>query len=140
MKALISGAKLLVCDGATSDLDRIAEAQFFDLIASLRDDFGISVILAMNGLRGIKGAADRVAIFYEGGILECGSSSQVLDRPQYLYSKEFRACTPRITHLPGELPMISREAIREAESIVHQNSTADIAKQAEEEAEVQGNE
>jgi ABC-type dipeptide/oligopeptide/nickel transport system ATPase component len=72
MKALMSGASLLVCDEATSGLDRIAEAQFFALIASLRDDHGLSVVLAMNGLRGIKGVADRVAIFYEGGIIECG--------------------------------------------------------------------
>lgn len=131
MKALMSGAKLLVCDEATSGLDRIAEAQFFELITSLRDEHGLSVVLAMNGLRGIKGVADRVAIFYEGGILECGTSSQVLERPEYLYSKEFRACSPRITHLPGALPMISREAIAEAEKVVHQNSTADIARRAD---------
>ncbi len=131
MKALMSGAGLLVCDEATSGLDRIAEAQFFELITSLRDDHGLSVVLAMNGLRGIKGVADRVAIFYEGGVLECGTSSQILEQPKYLYSKEFRACSPRITHLPGALPMISREAIAEAEKIVHQNSTADIARRAE---------
>jgi ABC-type glutathione transport system ATPase component len=131
MKALMSGASLLVCDEATSGLDRIAEAQFFELITSLRNDHGLSVVLAMNGIRGIKGVADRVAIFYEGGILECGAASQVLDQPNYLYSKEFRACSPRITHLPGALPMISREAIAEAEKVVHQNSTADIARKAE---------
>ncbi|MEC5127541.1 ATP-binding cassette domain-containing protein [Verrucomicrobiales bacterium BCK34] len=132
MKTLMSGAGLLVCDEATAGLDRIAEAQFFELIASLRDDYGLSVVLAMKGLRGIKGVADRVAIFYEGGILECGPSSQILERPKYQYSKEFRACSPRITHLPGALPMISREAIAEAEKVVHENSTADIARKAAE--------
>jgi len=121
MKAVIAGSRLLVCDGATRGLDRIAEAQLIELLSQVRDEFGMSILITAGSLRGVERYADRVAVFFEGGILESGSTREILENPRYAYTAEFRACEPRLTDYPRELPTISREAAREAEDAIHQS-------------------
>lgn len=122
MKTLMSGARILICDDVTAELDRIAEAQFFELISTMREEHQLSVILTMSSLRGIGHVADRIAVFYEGGILETGVARDILDRPEFAYTREFRSCSPRLSHMPGMLDPISREAVAEAEKAVHRNA------------------
>lgn len=124
MKAIMSGARLLICDEATTGLDRIAEAQFIELLSRIRDEFGLSILMTMGSLRGIERFADQVAVFYEGGILETGPTRVVLETPRFAYTREFRACDPRLTDLPRELPTISREAAREAEEAIHETASS----------------
>jgi ABC-type glutathione transport system ATPase component len=124
MRALLSRARLLVCDDATSDLDRIAEIQFIELLTRVREEHGIGILMTSGSLRGIDRYADRAAIFYEGGILEAGTPSQLLNRPRYAYTREFRSCDPGISDLPRELPTISRKAAREAEEAIHEASSS----------------
>lgn len=123
MRALIGKARLIVCDEATAGLDRIAERQFIELLSRIRGEEQVAVLLTTGSLRGVDRYADRVAVFYEGGILEAGPSHRILDNPTYAYTREFFLCAPRITHLPRELATISREASREAEEVVHRRAS-----------------
>jgi ABC-type dipeptide/oligopeptide/nickel transport system ATPase component len=124
MKAIISRSRLLICDEATSGLDRIAEAQFIELLCQIRGEFGLSILMTLGSLRGVERFADQVAVFYEGGILEAGPARELLESPQFAYTREFRACEPRLSDLPRELPTISREAAREAEEAIHEASSS----------------
>lgn len=120
MKAVMAGSRLLICDGATDGLDRIAEAQLIELLSQVRDEFGTAIILTTGRLRGVERYADRVAVFYEGGILESGPTRDLLENPRFAYTREFRACEPRLMDIPREISTISREATREAEDAIHQ--------------------
>lgn len=124
MRALLTRARLLVCDEATSDLDRIGEIQFLELLTRVREEHGLGILMTCGSLRGIDRYADRAAIFYEGGILEAGTAVDLLRRPRYAYTQEFRGCDPGISDLPRELPTISREAAREAETAIHEASSS----------------
>jgi len=119
MKAVMAGSKLLICDGAAEGLDRIAEAQLIELLSQVRDEFGMAILLTTGSLHGVERYADRVAVFYEGGILESGRTRDILENPRFAYTREFRSCEPRLMDVPRELPTISREAVREAEEAVH---------------------
>lgn len=119
MRALLSKAQVIVCDEATAGLDRIAESQFIDLITQIRDEGNVTFLLGMGRLRNAERFADRIFVFFEGGILESGPAGALVTNPSCLYTAEFLAASPRLTHLPRMLPLISPGAVSEAESILH---------------------
>lgn len=123
LRALIGKAKLLICDDATANLDRIAEAQFIQLVSEIRVQEKIAVLMSMGSLRGVEQFADRVGVLYEGGLLEIGPAREIVSSPSFAYTKEFLVCLPRITHLPKALPTVSREAAREAEAAIHRQAS-----------------
>lgn len=123
MRTLISGARLLICDDATIELDRVAGNQFLELLTQLRESYGLTILMAMGNLRGVDRFADRVSVFYEGGILESGDAESVVKHPKFDYTREFLAASPNLSDRPRELPSISREAIREAEEKIHGAAT-----------------
>jgi ABC-type glutathione transport system ATPase component len=124
MRSLMAGARLLICDEATAGLDRIAATQFLELLCQVREETEMGMLLTTGSLRGVDRYADRLAVFFEGGILESGPPTRLLENPRFAYTREFRACDPRLSDLPGELPSISREAVREAEEAVHEAATS----------------
>ena len=119
MRALITRSKLLICDNVLADLDRVAAFQFYELVVQLKEESDMAVLMMAGNLRGWEQYADRVAVFYEGGILEEGTARKVMEAPDHPYTREFLACHPNLTDSPRELPTISRDAIREAERSIH---------------------
>jgi ABC-type glutathione transport system ATPase component len=119
MRAIMAGARLLICDGVTAGLDRISANQYLELLCQVRDETGMGMLLTTGSLRGVERYADSVAVFFEGAILESGPPASILDRPQFAYTREFRACDPRLSDLARDLPTISRGAVSEAEEAIH---------------------
>lgn len=124
VRALILGSRLLIVEDAGADLDPPGEASFHELLVRLRDEFGIAALVSTGSLRGMERLADRLVIFFEGGILEQGSPLDLLTSPRFAYTRELRACEARLADLPRDLPVISREAAREAEAHVHEVSSS----------------
>jgi len=120
MRAIFLGSRLLVSEEAGADLDRVDENLYHDLLARVRDEYGLAVLLTTGRLRGFERVADRIGIFFEGGLLEMGPAAELLSDPRHRYTREFLACEPGLADLPHELPGISRAALREAEASVHQ--------------------
>lgn len=123
LRALLGKARLLICDEATANLDRIAEAQFIELVSQVRSDENLAVLMMMGSLRGVDQFADRVAVLYEGGLLEIGPVREILESPSFTYTRELLVCLPRIAQRPRTLPTISREAAREAEEAIHRQAS-----------------
>lgn len=119
MRALLSDSKIIVCDEATSNLDRVAESQFIDLVSQIREEQNKTFVLGMGRLRNADRFADRILVLLEGGILESGKAAEMMASPTFRYTEEFLATSPRLTHNPHLLPLISHEALREAETKVH---------------------
>lgn len=120
MRALYLGSRFLVSEEAGTDLDCLAEASYHDLLGRVRDEFGIAVLATSGRLGGLDRFADRIGVFFEGGLLEEGEASSILHRPSHPYTREFLACEPSLADFPRDLPTISRAAAREAEETVHQ--------------------
>jgi oligopeptide/dipeptide ABC transporter ATP-binding protein len=104
--ALLLEPRLLVADEPTTALDVTIQAQILDLLAGLRDDLGMSVILITHNLGVVHEVADRVAVMYAGEIVEADTVSAVFDDPRHPYTQGLMRSMPDLTD-PGErLPVI----------------------------------
>lgn len=118
LQVLLAEVDLLVCDWTTLDFDLVTERQFLEMLVHFQKEEKLSVLYTSGRLRGVEKFADRVAVFFEGGILEKGDSSDLISNPKFQYTREFLQCSPTLLDLPKKLAGISRDAITEAEEAV----------------------
>ncbi len=84
--AVATSPALIVADEPTTALDVTVQAQVLDLLKSLRDEFGCSLLLITHDLGVASEIADRVVVLYGGRVAEIGATSQMLTRPQHPYT------------------------------------------------------
>jgi oligopeptide/dipeptide ABC transporter ATP-binding protein len=101
--ALVCNPKLLVADEPTSALDVTVQAQVLDLIADMRRDLGMSVVLIAHDLGVVAEHCDRIAVMYAGQIVECGKAEEVIERPRHPYTQGLLASAPWLSDLTREL-------------------------------------
>lgn len=94
--ALCCQPKLLIADEPTTALDVTIQKQIMDLLAELRRDLNMSIILITHNLGIIRNVADRVAVMFRGEIVETGPVDEILSSPQHPYTKALLACVPRM--------------------------------------------
>jgi peptide/nickel transport system ATP-binding protein/oligopeptide transport system ATP-binding protein len=109
--ALALEPKLLIADEPTTALDVTIQAQILELVARLRDELGMSVLLITHNLAVVHEIADRVAVMYAGEIVENGPVAAIFDDPQHPYTqgllRSMPGLTPRGEYLaviPGRVP------------------------------------
>jgi len=124
---ILGPTRLLICEHITTALDRYGEWQFIDLLGHLRTKYRFALLMAMERIPNSIVWADRVVVFYEGGVLEVGPASDMVSQPRFEYTRSLMACQPRIGNARTALPVPSREAIREAEEAVHRQSVTALA-------------
>lgn len=94
--ALACEPKLLVADEPTTALDVTIQAQILDLLRTLRQKLGMSILLITHNFGIVKGFADRVIVLYRGRVVESGTVDDVLSNPQHPYTQALIACIPKI--------------------------------------------
>ena len=84
--AVAGRPSLVVADEPTTALDVTVQAQVLDLLRSLRDELGCSVLMVTHDL-GVAGqVADRIAVMYAGRLAEVGRAADVLRAPAHPYT------------------------------------------------------
>ena len=91
--ALLSGADVMILDEPTTGLDVITQASVLDELRRLRDDLGLSMLYISHDLAVVSQLADRVAVMYDGAVVENGVVSQVLQSPSDAYTRTLLAST-----------------------------------------------
>jgi len=94
--ALCCQPKLLIADEPTTALDVTIQKQIMELLATLRRDLDMSMILITHNFGIIHDVADRVAVMFRGQIVETGPTEQVLSHPQHPYTQALLDCVPRM--------------------------------------------
>ncbi|MCP5156209.1 MAG: ABC transporter ATP-binding protein [Ectothiorhodospiraceae bacterium] len=84
--AVALGPSLLIADEPTTALDVTIQAQIMDLLASLRAEYGMAMVLISHDLGVVSEVADRVAVMYAGRVVESGPTREVLRRPSHPYT------------------------------------------------------
>ncbi len=95
-RALAVNPKIIICDEPTSALDVSVQAQILDLLNDLQARLGISYLFITHNMSVVAYFADRVAVMYQGRIVEEGEVEQVLTNPQHEYTKKLLAAVPRL--------------------------------------------
>ncbi|MDI9223038.1 ATP-binding cassette domain-containing protein [Pantoea sp. EA-12] len=106
-RALASQPKLLLGDEPVSALDVSVQAQVVNLLESLKQQFGLTMIIVAHGLAVIRHMSDRVAVMYLGQIVEVASVEEIFDAPLHPYTQALIASAPQMQ--PGasrQIPML----------------------------------
>ena len=90
-RALIPNPPLLIADEPVSMVDASLRMAIVNLLRSLRDDFGVSVIYITHDLATAYYISDRIIIMQRGKVVEMGQARSVLDAPEHPYSRLLKA-------------------------------------------------
>jgi oligopeptide/dipeptide ABC transporter ATP-binding protein len=88
--------KLLIADEPTTALDVTVQAQIMDLLADLRKETGMSLLLITHDLGVVADVADRVALMYAGRIVETGQLREVYEHPGHPYTQGLMGAIPTL--------------------------------------------
>lgn len=95
-RALAVEPKLIVCDEPTSALDVSVQAQILTLLRDLQERLGLTYLFVTHNIGVVAYLAHRVAVMYQGRIVEYGEVEQILERPVHEYTRKLLAAVPRI--------------------------------------------
>lgn len=90
-RALIPNPRLLIADEPVSMVDASLRMAIVNLLKSLRDDLGVSVIYITHDLATAYYISDRLIIMQRGRVVEMGPARSVLDTPEHPYSQLLKA-------------------------------------------------
>ncbi len=105
--ALACEPRLLIADEPTTALDVTVQLQILELIAKLRRERGMAVLLITHDLGVISAYADRVVVMYAGRIAETGPAGALFRTPRHPYTAGLLAARPRLSGLREKLAPIS---------------------------------
>lgn len=87
---------LLIADEPTSALDVITQAEILQLFGRLNQDNGTALLYISHDLLSVANLCHRVAILYQGTIVETGPTEQIFTAPQHPYTQQLVASIPRL--------------------------------------------
>ncbi|MGB5871458.1 MAG: ATP-binding cassette domain-containing protein [Albidovulum sp.] len=100
-RVMIVKPKLVIADEAVSALDVSIQAQVLNLIKKLQQGSGVSMLFISHDLGVVRHISDRVAVMYEGKIVEIGDKHQIFDAPLHDYTRKLLGAIPRIKLAKG---------------------------------------
>lgn len=105
-RALASDPEVLISDEATSALDPKTTAAILDLLKSLNEKLGLTIVLITHQMEAVKQICNRVAVMDAGAVIERGSLLDVFAHPQQQLTKDFIDTTMQ---LDATLKAISKQ-------------------------------
>ena len=94
--AIVNHPQLLIADEPTTALDVTIQAQILDLLSSLRDKFGLTMLFISHDLAVISKVANRVAVMYAGNLVEIGPRDEIFRNPAHPYTRGLLEAVPTL--------------------------------------------
>jgi oligopeptide/dipeptide ABC transporter ATP-binding protein len=112
--ALSCDPKLLIADEPTTALDVTVEKQILDLLMSMKDTRGLSIILITHNLPVALNYCDRILVMYAGKVMEAGTARDLVAHPGHPYTKALFASNlelgkrgTRVEPIKGNIPPLT---------------------------------
>ena len=106
--ALSCDPVFLIADEPTTALDVTIQATILELITSMIDRFGMSLIFITHNLGVVAHACDRIGVMYASHLVELGTKHEIFRNPQHPYTVGLLNSIPRLdtqarylTPIPG---------------------------------------
>jgi oligopeptide/dipeptide ABC transporter ATP-binding protein len=104
--ALACNPKVIIADEPTTALDVMIQGQILELLAKLRDELGLSVILVTHDLGVVAELCDSVLVLYAGVTAEYADVDTLFNNPQHPYTQQLLKAFPDIAHPLAKLESI----------------------------------
>ena len=118
--ALACRPQLLIADEPTTALDVTIQAQILDLLAGLKDQFGMAILLITHAMGVVAEVAQRVVVMYAGKVIEEAPVGELFANPKHPYTQGLIRSIPRIDTaaihkirleaIPGTVPKLIEPA------------------------------
>ncbi len=95
-RAFAASPSLVICDEPTSALDISVQAAILNELVDLQARYGTSYLFISHDLAVVQHVADRVAVMYQGRVVEYGTPDQVFASPNHPYTEALLAAVPRL--------------------------------------------
>ena len=109
--ALASNPQLLIADEPGTALDVIVQAQVLQLMRSLKEKLGLSMVMISHDLSIVAEVCENVAIMYAGQLVEYGSAEEIFKEPLHPYTQGLIGAFPsilgekkKLLSIPGQPP------------------------------------
>jgi peptide/nickel transport system ATP-binding protein/oligopeptide transport system ATP-binding protein len=109
--ALSCDPQLLIADEPTTALDVTIQAQILELMNSLKESYGMAIMMITHDLGVIAEVSDRVAVMYAGKVVEYTDVDTLFDDPKHPYTWGLMNSIPkldkdvdRLEAIPGSVP------------------------------------
>ncbi|MDO8108006.1 ATP-binding cassette domain-containing protein [Isoptericola sp. b441] len=93
-RALALRPKLIVCDEPVSALDLSTQARVLDLLLEIQQTTGVSYLFVSHDLDVVRHVSHRVAVMYQGEIVEQGEARHVTEKPDHPYTQRLLLASP----------------------------------------------
>ena len=100
--AIACGPKMIIADEPTTALDVTIQAQILELLKSLKQETGTSVIMITHDLGVIASMCSRILVMYGGTICEQGSVREIFYEPKHPYTWGLLNSIPRAQDGPPQ--------------------------------------
>lgn len=98
--ALACKPDVLICDEPTTALDVTVQAQILDLMKSLQQETGMSIIFITHDLGVVAEICDQVVVMYAGKVIEQADVFELFDYPSHPYTQGLLASMPNSLSIP----------------------------------------
>ncbi len=110
--SLLTQPALLLADEPTTALDVTVQANLLALLADLRRDMCVAIVLITHDLGVVAQVCDRTLVLYGGQCMELGPTASVIEQPIHPYTQGLLAARPHwegdrsapLAALPGQPP------------------------------------
>jgi len=115
--AIACSPALLIADEPVTALDVTVQAQVLRLLARLKDEYRLALLLISHDMGVVAENADRVAVMYAGRIVEDAPVRSVFRSPKHPYTEGLLRSIPRpretgaktrLPAIPGSVPNLER--------------------------------
>jgi peptide/nickel transport system ATP-binding protein len=107
--ALALEPTVIIADEPTTALDVTVQAEILELLRRLRDEDGTAIVLITHNMGVVADLADRVAVMFNGDIVETATATELFADPQDDYTKRLLAAVPRLEITDRQLPESSAD-------------------------------
>ncbi len=86
--------KMIIADEPVSALDVSIQAQVINLLGSLRDEMGMTILFIAHDLSVVKYFSDRIGVMYFGHLVELAESDELFAHPLHGYTQALLSAIP----------------------------------------------
>lgn len=111
-RAIALKPKLIIADEPVSALDVSVQAQVLNFMQDIQKELNLTYLLISHDLGIIRHMCDHIGIMYKGRYVERGTTADIFNQPQHIYTKRLISAIPDIDPTKREEKHSFRKAVK----------------------------